>query len=444
MTVETDRTLATASAPMSSSFGAYWAARSVSFLGSQITYLALPLTAILVLKASPLEVGLLGMLQYVPFLLLGLPVGVWVDRVNLRALLIGCDVGRALAFASIPVAALLHVIDVPLLWAVAAVAGCLTVLFEIGAQAFLPRLVTPEQLVWSNSRIEVSRAVSRIVGPAASGGLIQALTAPVAIAVDAVSFCVSAAAIAAARPRHVEPEPADRAEPFRARVATAVRVVAGQPVVRALTGVEAVAAICEGAIASGFFLYITRQLGMTAGAVGLMVGVGSVASMTAALYTPAVVRRLGAGPSLLLGVAVIAPATWLMPLASGSLVALFVTFALAITVREAGKNVFNVTANALYQQQIPQARLGSVTGVLQTLLTGGLVPVGFLAGGLAASAIGMRTTLFATAALYTLAPLFLLAPGARAFFTRLARAASESGGSGAATEPAGARTVASR
>jgi hypothetical protein len=376
------------------------------------------------------------MLQYVPFLLLGLPVGVWVDRVNLRALLVCCDVGRALAFATIPAAALLRVIDIPLLWAVAAVAGCLTVLFEIGAQAFLPRLVTPEQLVWSNSRIEVSRAVSRIVGPAASGALIQALTAPVAIAVDALSFVASAVAVAAARPRHVEPEPADRAEPLRARVAAAVRVVARQPVVRALTGVESIAAICEGAIASGFFLYITRDLGMTAGAVGLMVGVGSVASMTAALYTPAVVRRLGPGRSLLLGIAVIAPATWIMPLASGSLVALFVTFALAITVREAGKNVFNVTANSLYQQQIPAARLGSVTGVLQTLLTGGLVPIGFLAGGLAASAIGMRTTLLAAAALYTLAPLFLLAPGVRTFFTR-SEAAAASPGSPGEPAPAG-------
>ncbi|TMC05171.1 MAG: MFS transporter [Chloroflexi bacterium] len=437
MTVETgsDRVLATASALRSPSFAAYWTARSVSFLGSQVTYLALPLTAILVLKASPLEVGVLGMLQYVPFLLLGLPVGVWVDRVNLRALLVCCDLGRALAFAAIPVAAVLHVVNVPLLWAVAAVAGCLTVLFEIGAQAFLPRLVTTEQLVWSNSRIEVSRAVSRIVGPAASGALIQALTAPVAIAVDAVSFVVSAAAIAAARPRHVEREPAGRAEPLRARVAAAVRIVATQPVVRALTGVEAVSAICEGAIAAGFFLYITRDLGMTAGAVGLMVGAGSVASMTAALYVPAVVRRLGAGRSLLLGVAVIVPATWLMPLASGSLVALFVVFALAITVRESGKNVFNVTANSLYQQQIPAERLGSVTGVLQTLLTGGLVPVGFLAGGLAASAVGMRTTLVAVAALYVLAPLFLLAPAVRAFFTRPETAA---GTPAATSEPAAA------
>jgi hypothetical protein len=429
MTVETgsDRVLGAASARMSSSFAAYWAARSVSFLGSQVTYLALPLTAILVLKASPLEVGLLGMLQYLPFLLLGLPVGIWVDRVNLRALLVCCDVGRALAFAAVPAAALLHVLDVPLLWAVAAVAGCLTVLFEIGAQAFLPRLVTPDRLVWSNSRIEVSRAVSRIVGPAASGALIQALTAPVAIAVDAVSFMVSAVAVAAARPRHFEPEPADRAEPLRARVAAAVRVVARQPVLRALTGVEAIAAVCEGAIAAGLFLYITRDLGMTAGAVGLMVGVGSVASMTAAMCAPAVVRRLGAGRSLLLGVAVIVPATWLMPLASGRLIALFITFALAITVREAGKNVFNITANSLYQQQIPAARLGSVSGVLQTLLTGGLVPVGFLAAGLAASAIGMRTTLVGIAALYTLAPLFLLAPGARAFFTRPESAAAPAG-----------------
>ena len=169
-------------------FTKLWLGQTVSALGSGIGGTALPLAAVLVLKATPIQMGLLVAISTAPVLVVGLPAGTWVDRLRRRPVLIAADVGRAVLLASIPLAALLHVLDIEQLYVVAALVGVLTVFFDVADQAFLPSVVPRESLVVANSTLGASDSVAEIGGPALAGGLVQWLSAPVAILFDAVSF----------------------------------------------------------------------------------------------------------------------------------------------------------------------------------------------------------------------------------------------------------------
>src|SRR6185503_7360636 len=172
-------------------FQGLWLAQTVSQLGSQVTWIAMPLVAILTLGASPLEVGVLTAVDFLPFLLFTLPAGVWVDRLPRRRILIAADIGRAFVLAAVPAAYLAGVLEMWQLYVVGFLAGTLTVFFDVGYQAFLPELVPRERLAEGNSRLEVSRSAAVVVGPGLAGVLVGAVTAPLAILVDAVSYVVS-------------------------------------------------------------------------------------------------------------------------------------------------------------------------------------------------------------------------------------------------------------
>ncbi len=187
-----------------------WAGQTVSLCGSEVTALALPLTAVLVLKAGPAQMGLLRAIESVPALLVALLAGVWVDRVRRRPLLIGANLGRAALLGSIPVAASLGLLRLDVLYIVAFAAGTLAVVFSVAYSAFFPSLVAPEHLVEGNTKLEMSRSVAQIAGTGLGGTLVQLLTAPIAIAVDAFSFVVSALSIAAIRAPETRPAPRGR------------------------------------------------------------------------------------------------------------------------------------------------------------------------------------------------------------------------------------------
>src|SRR3954452_2800113 len=167
-----------------------WTSETVSQFGSQITLLALPLTAVVLLNASAFEMGLLRAAASAPFLLIGLLAGVWVDRHRRRPILLATNLGRALLLALIPLAALIGVVRIDLLYLVAFAAGTLTVFFDVAYVSFLPVLAHREHLVEGNSKLEMSRSFAQIAGPGAAGGLVQVIGAPFAIAVDAVSYVI--------------------------------------------------------------------------------------------------------------------------------------------------------------------------------------------------------------------------------------------------------------
>jgi MFS family permease len=173
-------------------FARLWTAETVSQLGTQVSVLAIPFVAIEILRASTFEIALLNVVEFLPFLLIGLPAGVWVDRLRRRPVMIAGDVGRAAALATIPLAYLAGVLTVVQLYAVGFVVGILTVFFDIAYQSYLPSVVARDQLQEGNAKLEISRAGAQVVGPGLAGILIGVLRAPIAVALDALSFLGSA------------------------------------------------------------------------------------------------------------------------------------------------------------------------------------------------------------------------------------------------------------
>ena len=217
-----------------------WSAETVSQLGSQVSAVALPLVAIVVLHASAFEVALLGTIEMLPFILFSLPAGAWIDRLRRRPILVAGDLGRAVLLGSIPVAALLGLLGMPQLYVVGFLVGTLTVLFDIAYQAYVPSIITPDRLLDANGKLEVSRTIAQSAGPALGGGLVGLLTAPIAIAIDAVSFLASGLLVLAIRdrepaPRDGEPAASDGVRPsLRREIAAGLRFVGREPSLRAI------------------------------------------------------------------------------------------------------------------------------------------------------------------------------------------------------------------
>ena len=193
-----------------SDFLRLWAAQSVSLLGSQVGGLALPLAAVLALRASPLQVALLSAASWAPYLFVSLFAGLWVDRHLRRPIMIAADLGRAALLAMVPLSYALGALRIELLYAVALLSGTLTVFFGLAYGSYLPSLVPRERLVEGNTKLQASSSVAEIGGPSLGGLLVQALTAPLAVALDALSFLVSALSLS--RIRRVEPQPAATGE----------------------------------------------------------------------------------------------------------------------------------------------------------------------------------------------------------------------------------------
>jgi len=239
-----------------------WAGQTVSLFGTQISQLALPLVAVIVLGASASEMGLLRALEFVPSLL-ALPVGVLVDRRRRRPLLIAANLFQSLVLASVPVAALAGVLSIGQLYVVAVLAGALAMGFSVAYGAYLPSLVAPEYLVEGNSRLDVSRSAARAGGPALAGGLIQLFTAPLAIVADALSFIVSAACLALIRQTERTPD-STAGRTVRADMLEGLRLVLRHPLLRAATVASALWNFFSGGMFDTLYvLYLVRDLGLS-------------------------------------------------------------------------------------------------------------------------------------------------------------------------------------
>jgi MFS family permease len=384
-----------------------WTGETVSLLGSQVSLLAIPLAAISILHASNFEVGLLSTMETVPFLLVGLPAGVWVDRWRKRPVLIGGDLGRAVALGSIPVAYAAGGLTIWQLYAVAFTTGVLTVFFDVAYQSYLPSLVGREHLVDGNSKLEISQSVAHIGGPGLAGELIHLLRAPTAVAVDAVSFLASAVGIGAIR----RPEPRRSAVPrheragMKAEIGEGLRYVMGHPVLRRIAGCTSTSNLSSSLAGVVLLLFMVRTLHFGAGTIGLVFLLGNVGVLLGALLASPLGRRFGIGPTCCAAAAVGGFAGLLAPLATRSdgvpiLVASW--FIVAVTVP-----VYNVNQVSLRQSICPERLLGRMNATMRFLVWGTLPIGGFLAGVLA-TAIGLRPALWVGEILGCLAFLWVL------------------------------------
>jgi len=371
-----------------------WAGQSISQFGTQVSVLAIPLTAVLTLGANAFQAGLLGTFEFLPFLLVGLPAGVWVDRVARRPLLIAADVGRAIALASIPIVAGLHSLHMVQLYAVSFVVGVLTVFFDVAYQSYLPSLVEREQLVDGNGKLEFTRATAEIAGPGLGGALVGLVTAPVAIAADAISYIASVTSLLLIRrPEVVEPRAPGGG--MRSELAEGVRYVWRHPLLRPI-------ALCTG-IGNYFgnmamavaILYAVRNLGLSAGLIGLWFSAGSVGAPVGAALAGRAARRLGAGRLIIVSAIGFSIAWFFVPAAPH---AIPLPFLIASGVVGSFSSViYNITQVSLRQSICPPRLQGRMNATMRFLVWG-TIPLGAFTGGVLGSSIGLRATLWVAAA----------------------------------------------
>jgi MFS family permease len=388
-------------------FVRFWAGQTISVFGDQISMLAIPLTAILVLDASALEVGSLTALAWLPHLLFSLPAGVWIDRrEHRRGNMIVADVLRGAALATIPLAWWLGTLTIWHLLAVTFAVGALTVFFDLSSASFFVALVHRSQYVDANSKISATRSLSYIGGPSLAGVLVQVFTAPVALLADAISFLVSAVALGGVHVR----EPTVESNGTRARddLVAGFRYLAHQPVLRAGVACTSIINLFSFFIFAIFVLYASRTLDLSAGAIGVVLGAASFGALAGALIAPRVGRRLGIGRAVVLG-AVLFPAPMaLFPLAHGDAwLAGSMLFA-GEFLASVGVMIFDVNQNSLSAMIMPNEVRSRVVGVSR-FFNYGTRPFGALLGGVLGAAIGLRPTLWIGVVGCLLGVFFLLA-----------------------------------
>jgi MFS family permease len=370
-------------------FLSLWGAETVSQFGSQITFLALPLVAILVLDESAFRVAALTSVYFLPFLLLTLPAGVWVDRLRRRPILVIGDLVRAVALLTIPLAHWADVLTIWQLYVVAFVTGVGTVFFDVAYQSYLPALVGRDQVVDGNSKLEISRAAASVGGPGLGGILVSALTAPVAILTDAISFLVSALLLGSIRKQEDAP-PREERRSLRAELSEGLRYVFTHRYQRGMVASTAIANFFGQVVFSILIVYAVRELDLTAGMIGLIITIGSLGTFGGALTARRISDRLGVGRTIALAAFMFGPATLLIGLAPKDIaIPLIVVSMLILTF---GGVLYNITAISLIQAITPDRILGRANAS-RRFVVWGVIPLGAFVGGALASAIGLRETM---------------------------------------------------
>ena len=363
---------------------------SVSLLGSSVTTVALPLSAVVYLHASPFQMGLLGTATLAPHFVLGLPAGVWVDRLPYRRILVWADTAQALLIGTVPVLALLHVLELWQLYVIVTLAGVASLFENVTAQSFTPSLVPGEQLQSANSALMASNATVNTTGSAAGSALVALFAAPFALAVDAVSFAVAGFFKA----RISTPGPVRRAVGRRhlgAEIAVGLRAAFTQPTVRVVMLAAALGALAGQMQSVVLVLFLVHGLRLSTGLTGLAVTVVGVAGVLSAVAATPVTRRIGPGPAFIAGMVISAPAGLVLALAGGPLPVVLVVVALAQVLRGAGPSLYGVNQQTLRQTLVQPELLARVNATWRFLVYG-LQPVGALLGGLLGS-LDLRLTL---------------------------------------------------
>jgi MFS family permease len=373
-------------------FRKLWIGQVISEVGSRITRDGLPLAAVMVLGATPFQMAILSSLSAGAVLLFSLTAGVWVDRVRRRPIMIGADIARALVIGSIPFAAAMGALGMPQLYVVAALAGVLTVLFDVAYQSYVPSLVAREEIVEANSKLTLSSSIAEVLGPGLTGVLIQTLTAPIAILIDAVSFLWSALLVGLVR--RPEVAPAALEEPhLRAEIAGGFRTLFGHPVLATLASRAAMAWFFVGFFGPLYVLFAIRELGMGPVSLGAAIAVGGAGNLLGAMLAPRVARRFGLGATFLATAFVWAFAAMLTPIARGPLWVVVPLMMFGQFIGDAAFVIYAVHETSLRQSVSPHHLLGRVNSVMQ-LLTRGIYPLGALTGGALAGRIGPRGALW--------------------------------------------------
>jgi MFS family permease len=384
-------------------FRSLWTGQTISLFGDQVSFVALPLTAVLVLHAGPAQMGYLGAAELAPYLLFSLFAGAWVDRRGRRRqTMIAADLGRAAALASVPIVYALDALSIAQLYAVGFVVGTLGVLFYVSYSGLFVSVVERERYVDANSLLHGSRAFSFVAGPSVGGVLVQVLGAARAIAVDAVSYLVSAAFLARISPT----EPPTETQ-TRGHLVAGLRFIFREPVLRASLGSTATINFFNFVFHALMILYVTRELGVRPATLGLVLGAGAVGGIIGSLITGRLSRRIGIGPTFVLGSFLFPAPLVLIPLAGGPYPLVLALLFLAEFGSGLGVMMLDIAAGSIFQSIVPDRLRARFSGSYM-VVNYGVRPIGSLTGGALGSAIGLRPTLWLATAAAVAGVLWLL------------------------------------
>jgi MFS family permease len=366
---------------------------------------------VLVLNASAADLGLLGAARFAPYLLFTLPAGVLADRVRRRPVLVWTNCGRALAIGLVPLAAMFGVLSIPALIAVAFIVGSLTVIFDVVYVSYLPAVVDRHDLVAANSRLQVSASVAGVGGPALGGLLIQVLSAPITLVVDAGSYAISALSLGLIRRSEHKPEPTRDGQGPIEGLREGFAWLWRHRGLRALAGVAGSYNLFDQWLSVLFVLLVIDELQLSAGVIGLVFAAGALGALAGAVAAGPVSRGVGLGRAIVLAVVLECVAMVPIGLLTGpdflviaALCALYFTNGLFVTMS-------SVHALAYRQSVAPENLLGRLVASYR-FISFGTIPVGAFVGGIAGEVLGVRTA-------YIVGSIGLLSAAAFAFFSPL-------------------------
>ncbi|MEZ0448460.1 MFS transporter [Cellulomonas sp. ICMP 17802] len=384
-------------------FRRLWTGDALGQLGAQLTGIALPVLAVDQLAATEWQMGMLNAAETAAFLVIGLPAGAWVDRMRKRRVLIVADLVRAATLAVVVAAAATGHASMTLLIGAGLVISVATVFFDVSHQSYIPGLVGLEHLVEGNSKLQATQSVAAVVAPALGGLLLRIITAPVLIAVNVVTYLVSAFAVGRIRHRETPPHP-DTHRPLRVEIAEGLRFVVHEPYLRrivACTGLSNFGSAIGGAVT---VIFVLRTLGLGTAAWGTIVSAAAIGGLLGAVAAAGIARRVGEGRIIPITALVMAPAYALTPLAATSVVPPAVLLIAGGAVFGFGVIVYNVAQVSFRQRVCPPALLGRMNASVRTIVWG-TMPIGGLIGGWLGTRLGVVPTLWVAVVVMALASL---------------------------------------
>jgi MFS family permease len=375
-----------------SDFLKLWSAETVSQFGTQFTILALPLAAVIVLHASVFEVAALNVVEFLPFVLISLPAGVWVDRMRRKPILVVGDLARALLLVSIPIAYAFDALTIWQLYAVGFLVGIATVFFDVAYQAYLPALVDRRQLVEGNAKLEISRAGAQLGGPGLAGLVVDLLSAPAAILFDALSFVGSALFIfRIRRPERAPERDTSSAGRMRTEIGEGLRYVFGHPYLKNIAACTASFNFFGNVGSAVLLVYAVRVLDLRPAVIGLAFTIGNVGALVAAFTSGRISTRLGVGRTIVTSAIIGGPMFLVIAFAPHGNAALAV-IGPAVAVASFTNVIYNVTQVSLRQTITPERIQGRMNAVMRFLVWG-TIPLGNLIGGALGTWVGLKETL---------------------------------------------------
>ena len=389
-----------------------WSAQSISVFGSQVSALAIPFVAALVLHVEAFRFALLGTIEFLPFILFTLPAGAWVDRLRRRPILIIGDLGRAIALATIPLAYALGVLTIWQLYVVGFVTGTLTVFFDVANQSYLPSIVERDRLVEGNSKLQSSQSAAQIAGPGIAGYLVGVVTAPFAILVDSLSFVLSAFFVfLIRRPEPPVVHPLDESGKPRGSIFREVREGLGfvlrNPALRAISAGTATSNL-SGSI--GFAIYLLyavdpRELHLTPQQVGVVFAIGNVGALVGAAVANRLRAWIGLGPAIIGSLFIGCLNPFLIAIAPRrNPIPFLIASGLAGGFAQMAYNINQVS----YRQAICPPRMQGRMNATVRFIVWGTIPIGSTIGGILGQTVGLHRTIWIGAILSLVPALFPL------------------------------------